>query len=116
MEPSSDDFTPPSIPALTVKGFVRWQSIEILLGPEEHVPFIQTTIEKFDIKNPDNGEAFPKGLPTEAFPLKPDAEVELWHQQCLDKLRQRKIPIEEIRTDLPSQPKGPKVQARSRQE
>lgn len=87
MQPSGDDFRPPSVPALTVKGFVRWQSIEILLGPEEHVPFIQTTVAKFDIKNPDNGEVFPKSLPTESFPLKPDAEVETWQQQCAEKLR-----------------------------
>jgi hypothetical protein len=106
LQPTTDDFSPPSIPALTTKGFVRWQSIEILLGPEEHVPFIQTAVRNFAIKNPDNGEAFPVDLPKEAFPLKPDSEIERWHQQCAEKLRQRATPTEEdIRPDLPPRPK-----------
>lgn len=104
-----DDFQPPSIPALTTRGFVRWQSIEILLGPEEHVPFIQTAVRNFAIKNPDTGETFPVDLPTEAFPLVTDKDIEKWHDSCAEKLRQRATPNEEEeegpRPDLPPRPR-----------
>jgi len=85
---SHDRFKPPSIPALTKSGFVRWQSIEILLGPEEHVPFMQTAVRNFPIKDPDTKVRFPKELPAEVFPLVPDVEVAKWHGECADKLRQ----------------------------
>jgi hypothetical protein len=65
---------------------VHWESIEILLGPEEHVPFIQYAVNNFDIENPDTGESFPKDLPTEAFPLTPDAEIVAWHNECAKRL------------------------------
>ncbi|PBP16494.1 hypothetical protein BUE80_DR012784 [Diplocarpon rosae] len=106
--PTLNDFTPPSIPALTPRGFVRWQSIEILLGPEEHVPFIQNAIRLFPIINPSTGLPFPLPLPQEAFPLVPDAEVSKWHDQCARELRQRATPTEE--DSRPSLPPKPKVQ------
>lgn len=106
LQPTTNDFEPPSIPALTTSGFVRWQSIEILLGPEEHVPFIQNAVKNFGIKNPDNGEAFPADLPTDAFPLVPDEDIEKWHSQCAEKLRKKATPTEEEpRPNLPPRPK-----------
>ncbi|KAH8783808.1 hypothetical protein F5882DRAFT_295436, partial [Hyaloscypha sp. PMI_1271] len=106
LQPTTDDFAPPSIPALTKKGFVRWQSIEILLGPEEHVPFIQTAVRTFNIKNPDTGEPFPLDLPTSAFPVVADKEIEKWHNACAEKLRQRATPTDEdIRPHLPPRPR-----------
>lgn len=85
---------------------MQWQSIEILLGPEEHVPFMQNAV-KFGIKNPDTGETFPVDLPTEAFPLVPDKEVEAWHAECAEKLRKKATPTEEeIRPDLPPRPRA----------
>ena len=89
---TTDNFSPPSIPALTESGFVRWQSIEILLGPEEQFPFIQKAVRTFGIKNPDTGEPFPIDLPREAFPILPDLEIEKWHNKCAEKLRQRATP------------------------
>jgi len=71
---------------------VRWESIEILLGPEEHVPFIQNAVRDFAIKNPDTGELFPVDLPKEAFPLTTDVDIELWHSQCAQRLRQQATP------------------------
>ena len=109
LQPTSDDFKPPSIPALTTRGFVRWQSIEILLGPEEHVPFIQTAVRNFAIKNPDTGETFPVDLPTEAFPLIADKDIEKWHNQCAEKLRQRATPNEEDEGPRPDLPPRPRV-------
>ncbi|ESZ98145.1 hypothetical protein SBOR_1524 [Sclerotinia borealis F-4128] len=110
LNPTKDDFAPPSIPCLTVRGFVRWQSIEILLGPEEHVPFIQSAVRDFDIKNPDTGERFPTELPKEAFPLVPDADIEKWHISCAEKLRRRATPDEEEEAPIPDLPPRPKAQ------
>ncbi|KAF7863967.1 hypothetical protein EAF04_006932 [Stromatinia cepivora] len=115
LNPTKDDFAPPSIPCLTVRGFVRWQSIEILLGPEEHVSFIQTAVREFEIKNPTTGERFPIDLPKEAFPSVPDAEIEKWHRSCAEKLRRRATPDEspDEQEDVPTPdlPPRPKVQA-----
>jgi hypothetical protein len=87
LQPTINDFAPPSIPALTSKGFVRWQSIETLLGPQEHVPYLQYAVAHFNLKHPDTGEAFPVELPKEAFPLVPDPEIEKWHAKCAEKLK-----------------------------
>lgn len=111
LQPTASDFDPPSVPALTTKGFVRWQSIEILLGPEEHVPFIQNAVRDFGIKHPDTGVLFPHPVPKEAFPLIPDSEIEKWHDQCAQELRKRATPPEtvpeerEVRPEMPPRPK-----------
>jgi MYXO-CTERM domain-containing protein len=109
LQPTSDDFKPPTIPSLTTRGFVRWQSIEILLGPEEHVPFIQNAVRNFAIKNPDTGDTFPVDLPTEAFPLVADKDIEKWHNACAEKLRQRATPNEDDEGRRPNLPPRPKV-------
>ncbi|KAI0997234.1 hypothetical protein K3495_g10953 [Podosphaera aphanis] len=93
--PTDDHFIPPSIPSLTIAGFVRWQSIEILLGPEEHVPFIQTSLRLFDLKHPTTNEPFPVDLPSSAFPQFPDPEIERWHDICARQLRKWAAAAEE---------------------
>lgn len=101
------------MPALTTNGFVRWQSIEILLGPEEHVPFIQNAVRDFGIKHPETGELFPGPVPKEAFPLVADPEIEKWHDQCAQELRKRATPTESVpeeREVRPEMPPRPKVQ------
>ncbi|KAA8574886.1 hypothetical protein EYC84_004127 [Monilinia fructicola] len=110
LNPTKDDFAPPSIPCLTVRGFVRWQSIEVLLGPEEHVSFIQTAVRDFEIKHPDTGERFPTELPKEAFPLVPDPEIEKWHRSCAEKLRRRASPDDEEEVPAPDLPPRPEAQ------
>jgi hypothetical protein len=99
--PSHDRFKPPSIPALTKPGFVRWQAIQILLEPEEHVPFMQTALRNFPIKDPDTKVLFPKDLPAEVFPLVPDVGVAKWHGDCADKLRQIASTETEERPHIP---------------
>lgn len=106
---TGNDFEPPSIPALTPRGFVRWESIETLLGPEEHVPFLQAAVRNFGIKHPDTGEPFPVDLPKEAFPLKADPEIERWHNECAEKLRRQASPPDEsdrkfVRPSIPVRP------------
>ncbi|KAI9821102.1 MAG: hypothetical protein M1827_003836 [Pycnora praestabilis] len=87
LQPSANEYAPPSIPALTPKGFVRWQTVQLLLGPEEHVPFLQEALRKYDIVNPAGGGIFPKILPMEAFPNKPDVEMTQWHDGVCERLR-----------------------------
>lgn len=58
LEPERDPYTRPSIPALTPQGFVRWQTVQLLLEPGEHVPFLQNAVKRFDLINPADGAPF----------------------------------------------------------
>ena len=73
-------FEPPIIPALTEAGFVRWQVIQVLLAPAEHVQYLQAAVKRFEIMNPGPGGPFPKSLPTQCLPTVPDAEIVQWHE------------------------------------
>lgn len=87
---------------------MRWESIELLLGPEEHCPFIQTALQKFGLKHPDTGEPFPLDLPTDSFPLEPDKDIEEWHTACAEKLRRRASPDDFEAKSPPQQPTRPR--------
>lgn len=80
-------YSSPSLPALKPRGFVTWQTIQILLGPEEHVPFIQNALKAFPIRDPDDGKAFPKLIPDECFPARPDPDMVGWHHGVSERLR-----------------------------
>ena len=84
---SDDGFSSPATPALTRQGFVTWQTIQILLGPQEHVLFLQKSVEQFDVIDPDTGQPFLKILPSKCFPDKPDEAMEEWYQGVADRLR-----------------------------
>ncbi|KAI6782377.1 uncharacterized protein J7T54_008463 [Emericellopsis cladophorae] len=88
LNPTDDDFAPPSIPALTPRGFCRWESLEILLGPDEHVPFLQYAVKHFNLKHPETGALFPPNLPRTVFPQEPDPEVDRWHKHCAAQLNE----------------------------
>ncbi|KAI1430837.1 hypothetical protein GGR50DRAFT_148218 [Xylaria sp. CBS 124048] len=90
-----DDFAAPSIPALTLRGFVRWQSLQILLAPEENVPFMQYAVANWDLRHPITGDPFPVDLPATAFPLVCDPAVDEWHRACGEKLREAATPSDE---------------------
>lgn len=81
----NDDFVPPSIPALTSRGFVIWQTIQLLLDPEEHVPYLQEAARIFPLINPENNQPFPREIPKEAFPAGPDKETVKWHDEMFAK-------------------------------
>ena len=85
--PSSDGFEPPRTPALKPRGFTKWQSIQLLLMPGEHVPYVQNALRRFDIVDPRTGAAFPKLLPKEAFPSEPDEGLVRWYEDVSNKLR-----------------------------
>ena len=86
LQPEKDPYSAPSIPALTPEGFVRWQTVQVLLEPEEHVQFLQEAVKRFDLVNPADGEPFPSILPKEALPSKPDLEMTQWHEAVSEKL------------------------------
>ncbi|KAK7962212.1 uncharacterized protein PG986_003037 [Apiospora aurea] len=90
--PGDNDFVAPSVPVLTPKGFARWESLQILLEPEEHVPYIQFAVRNWGLKHPDTGVPFPTDLPKEAFPSKCDPYIDAWHRGCAEKLRHEAAP------------------------
>ncbi|PKX90351.1 uncharacterized protein P174DRAFT_497116 [Aspergillus novofumigatus IBT 16806] len=79
IQPTNDPFKPPSIPALQPNGFVRWQTIQLLLDPDEHARYLQNAVALWDIESP-NGGTFPKTIPRDAFPSEPDPEMVEWHE------------------------------------
>ena len=87
LQPQSNPFAAPTLPALTPEGFVRWQSIQLLLDPDKHVPLLQEAVKRFEIRRPDGGEPFPRLLPEEALPLEADDDLLAWHNNVLENLR-----------------------------
>ncbi|KAF1981930.1 hypothetical protein K402DRAFT_341399 [Aulographum hederae CBS 113979] len=85
--PEDDGYATPSVPALKSKGFITWQTIQLLLGPEEHVPFLQNAVKQFDLIDPADGKPFPKMLPKEAFPERPDQAMVEWYDSVSERLR-----------------------------
>jgi hypothetical protein len=89
---------------------VTWQTIQLLLGPEEHVGFLQNAVAQFDVKDPDTGAIFPKLLPKECLPNRPDDAMETWYEGVADRLRreaeteavdQEKVPRRHAHVDEP---------------
>ncbi|CAI7596518.1 unnamed protein product [Penicillium glandicola] len=79
LQPSTNPYEPPSIPSLLPNGFVRWQTIQLLMDPDEHSVYLQNAVELWDISDA-NGEIFPKAIPRDAFPSEPDPEMLEWHE------------------------------------
>ncbi|KAG8533734.1 uncharacterized protein KY384_001475 [Bacidia gigantensis] len=86
LQPTKDPYTSPTVPALTARGFVKWQTMQLLLDPAEHVPFLQEAVKRFDLVNSQDGEPFPSLLPREALPMKPDKAMVDWHDLVSEKL------------------------------
>ncbi|KAI0169360.1 hypothetical protein GGR52DRAFT_518220 [Hypoxylon sp. FL1284] len=95
LQPTDNPFEAPCIPALTLQGWVRWETIQLLLEPQEHVPFIQFAVRNWALVHPDTGNPFPVDLPREAFPADCDPEIDAWHKECARKLRDEATPKEE---------------------
>ncbi|KAL1994472.1 hypothetical protein VTN49DRAFT_1942 [Thermomyces lanuginosus] len=86
LQPTSNAFEPPCIPSLLPIGFVRWETIQILLDPDEHHHLLQTALEKWDIMDA-KGVAFPKVIPREVFPKVPDQDMVEWHEKLSKQLK-----------------------------
>ncbi|KAL8750697.1 MAG: hypothetical protein Q9184_006333 [Pyrenodesmia sp. 2 TL-2023] len=79
-------YAPPTVPALSPQGFVRWQTVQVLLEPDEHVSFLQNAVKRLEIINPVDGALFPNLLPRETLPSRPDPEMIQWHERVAQKL------------------------------
>ena len=88
LQPGRDPHAAPSTPALTCAGFVRWQTVQLLLDPDEHVPFLQKAVKRFDLINAADGEAFPALLNRDALPLKSDPHMVAWYAAVSERLLQ----------------------------
>ncbi|KAI0893694.1 hypothetical protein F4806DRAFT_146978 [Annulohypoxylon nitens] len=107
LQPTANPYEPPSVPALTLRGFVRWEAIQILLEPQEHAPFIQFAVRNWALINPDDGKPFPVDLPRDAFPAQCDPEIDAWHRECAKKLREEATPKDEHPPSRP--PSDPRI-------
>lgn len=58
-----------------------------MLGPSEHVPFIQNALRYFDVRDPDTNVQFPKYIPSSAFPSAPEPTMIKWHSDVSERLR-----------------------------
>jgi hypothetical protein len=74
----------------------------VLLDPNEQVPFLQEAVRRFDIVHPITGQVFPKVLPREAFPERPDEEMTQWYTSVAEKLeREAQAEQEGVHTEQP---------------
>jgi hypothetical protein len=64
-----------------------WQTIQLLLGPDEHTKFLIEAVRRWDIKDPDTGEVLPKILPRQCFPANPDKHMVAWYEGVSERLR-----------------------------
>ncbi|TKA72156.1 hypothetical protein B0A55_08366 [Friedmanniomyces simplex] len=102
----STAFTDPTVPALKTEGWIMWQTIQLLLGPDEHSQFIMEAVQKWDIRDPVTGEQFPKLLPRICFPEEPDSHMVAWYEGVSERLRKeaedddRAKEVEVERTDV----------------
>ena len=93
---------------------MRWESIQILLEPQEHAPFIQFAVRNWALEHPDTGEPFPADLPREAFPAECDPKIDEWHKKCAHRLRHEAVAQKErLQQQQPQSPpiRDPRVDA-----
>lgn len=74
-----------------------WQTIQLLLGPDEHSAFLREAVQKWDVKDPDTGEAFLKVLPRACFPPAPDSHMMSWYEGVSERLRREAEEDEKVR-------------------
>ncbi|KAL8972945.1 MAG: hypothetical protein Q9197_002557 [Variospora fuerteventurae] len=86
LQQEKSPYTTPSVPALTPHGFVRWQTVQVLLEPDQHVSYLQNAVKRLEIINPADGTLFPSLLPREALPSRCDPELVQWHDGVARKL------------------------------
>lgn len=82
-----------------------WQTIQLLLGPEEHSGFMMEAVQKWDVKDPISGETFPKILPRHCFPMEPDEKMVAWYEGVSERLR-REAEAEERQRDIEAHQAG----------
>lgn len=93
----STAFNDPTVPALKTEGWIMWQTIQLLLGPDEHSQFLMEAVRKWEVKDPVTGEVFPKTLPRMSFPEAPDKHMVAWYEGVSERLREEAAAEEEQR-------------------
>ena len=88
LQPTPSPFDTPKIPCLTPDGFARWLTIQLLLCPDENIGFLQQAVKIWNVPGPGN-TIFPKFIPKEVFPSRPDEDMENWHRMVTGKLNQK---------------------------
>jgi len=76
--------------------------MEILLCPEPTASLMQEAVQNFDLRNPDDGQLFPKELPRESFPLLPDFKTKMVYAAWSRLLVPRRIPTENVESSTSS--------------
>ncbi|OAL35742.1 hypothetical protein AYO20_04892 [Fonsecaea nubica] len=112
LQPTPSPFETPRIPCLTPAGFARWQTIQLLLCPEENVSFIQKAVQLWNVPM-HNGGTYPKYIPKDVFPTRPDEEMERWHKLVTGKLNQQNYNMRRIKN---SPYQSPHLEAYDRRE
>lgn len=79
-----------------------WQTIQVLLAPDEHSTFLIEAVHKWDIKDPVSGEMLPKLLPRKCFPMEPDKHMVAWYEGVSERLR-KEAEEEERRREMEAQ-------------
>lgn len=98
----STAFTDPTVPALKTEGWIMWQTIQLLLGPDEHSGFLMEAVSMWDVKDAATGEVFPKILPRKCFPMEPDKHMVAWYEGVSERLR-REAEDEERQREIEAQ-------------
>ncbi|EXJ59946.1 hypothetical protein A1O7_04094 [Cladophialophora yegresii CBS 114405] len=96
LQPTPSPFETPRIPCLTPIGFARWQTIQLLLCPEENVGFVQKAVQLWKVPTP-NGDTYPTYIPNEMFPDRPDEAMEKWYRMVTGKLNQQNYNLRRIK-------------------
>lgn len=87
-QPNGDSRARPTVPTLTLRGFVEWEALQILLNPEDHSIWIRTAVKKFGLKHPETGEGFPADLPKSSLPSECDPVIDAYHDKCIQVLKE----------------------------
>lgn len=110
LQPTRNAFESPSIPCLTDDGYVRWQTLQMLLNPDEHAAIIQKAVEYYDVPRAPSG-TYPKAIPRTCFPPRPDADMEKWHRFVTSQINadsyQRRIKYSPYQSPVPESTNSP---------
>jgi hypothetical protein len=112
LQPTASPFETPRVPCLSPVGFARWQTIQLLLCPEENIGFIQRAVQIWNVPMP-NGGTYPKYVPSDVFPDRPDPEMEKWHKMVTGKLNQQNYNVRRIKN---SPYQSPRIEANDRRD
>lgn len=82
----------------------------MLLNPDEHAAILQKAVEYYDVPNKNKG-SYPKSIPRNCFPARPDADMEKWHRFVTSQINadsyQRRIKFSPYQSPVPESTNSP---------